>query len=189
MKTPHSTFEPRHGFNYLFAVIFWLLFALLCGHAKSESHMSPVPFFMENNRSPVSDYVRWFHERAPARLESALRHAKVVEFTAKLYGVDPLLVAVIVSCESSWRANATGRLGVKGLMQTHGAASKGFDTSTPEGQIESGVAWLRQGIRKCGEGPRALAWYGGAGCTKPKWATWRWKQYEKAKRRFGNEKN
>jgi hypothetical protein len=157
----------------------WLAWLIIC------TSFSAILCRADETKSEVEQYVTWFHQDAPNRLPAALKLVPLVEFTSRLYGVDPLLVSVIISCESSWRPGAVGMLGERGIMQVHGAAAKGFGRTT-EGRLEAGVNWLRTGIRKCGYNSNALAWYNGDGCVERKYAKRRWRLYEEAKLRFRN---
>ena len=72
----------------------------------------------------------------------------VVEYSEK-NDIDPLLLSVIISKESSWLPGVTGKKNEKGLTQVHGLAAKGHDVSKPEYQIEAGAIWLRKCIDWC----------------------------------------
>jgi soluble lytic murein transglycosylase-like protein len=121
------------------------------------------------------------------RLRDALRLIPSVVTHAKLQGIDPLLVAVIISYESSWDFTAVGKLGEKGLMQTHGRASRGFDMTDPVQQIAAGCAHLARALEFCkGDLPGALSRYGTGGGCRPvaRFVKLRLRAYRKAVKRY-----
>lgn len=121
------------------------------------------------------------------RLAFALELIPSVVTHAKLQGIDPLLVAVIISFESSWDFTAVGKLGERGLMQTHGRAAKGFDMADPVQQVAAGCAHLARALEFCkGDVPGALSRYGtGDGCRPlARFVKWRLKAYRRAVKRY-----
>ena len=46
-----------------------------------------------------------------------VRHAQDIQSSATRHGVDPLLVAAVIKCESNWDENAQSSAGALGLMQ------------------------------------------------------------------------
>lgn len=101
--------------------------------------------------SEVENYVRWYFRESPAgRADRALRLVpKVVKF-AEYYSIDPLLVAVSISLESSWIPGLKGPKGEIGLLQCKGPhVIRDFDLRTVDGQIACGVHWIRKSIDKC----------------------------------------
>jgi len=105
------------------------------------------------------------------------------------YDIDPLLVAVVMTFESSWRPNVTGSRGELGVMQTMPRHFRSFDLSTPEGQIHAGVSHLRASLDACGgDLEQGLNYYGSGRC-KPvlKFVRWRVNAYRRAIKRFRKE--
>ena len=85
-----------------------------------------------------------------------VKHAQEIERSAKHHGVDPLLVAAIIKCESGWDENAQSTAGAVGLMQVMpqtsselarmGLVDSGVydpsNLSDPSTNIEYGTAYL-----------------------------------------------
>lgn len=100
----------------------------------------------------------------PKFRKRALKLVPYVVHHANDKGIDPLLIAVLVSCESNWNINAIGGVGEKGLMQVHGMAAKGFDLSTPDGQLDAGTTHFRRALDKCGNIHDAIVAYATGSC-------------------------
>ena len=99
----------------------------------------------------ITRYVEDWARNIPRSRRRALRHVISVAHWSVQYSVDPLLVAVIVSLESTWNPGATGKAGEIGLMQVHAPeAKRGFDLNDPDEQVHAGVRWLRVCIDTCG---------------------------------------
>lgn len=92
-----------------------------------------------------------------------LRQAKTyipqVVAAARAEGIDPLLVAVIIFCESTWKPKSLGKAGEVGLMQVHGEAARGFDVATIDGNLAAGCRWLASRIEKYGSVERGVVAY------------------------------
>lgn len=88
---------------------------------------------------------------------------------ANEYRLDPLLVAVFVSLESSWDEHSVGEAGEKGLMQVHTVyARRGFDLQDSTQQIQAGARWLRKCIDTCkGNLRQGVNMYTAGTCTAP----------------------
>jgi hypothetical protein len=114
----------------------------------------------------VEAYIRWFHRNVKqSRTEKALEALPAVLKYSEQYNVDPLLVACIISFESSWRPRPGG-LAEIGYMQIHPRWwPKGFDRETMEGQIGAGAWRLRAAFDKCPSVERALTHYASGSCT------------------------
>jgi soluble lytic murein transglycosylase-like protein len=151
--------------------IFLLLLSLLCLPVRAGSS-SPVRAGGQAYEAELKAYVTDFLQPISKtrvykkRLKRALGYIPVIVTHAKLQELDPLLVAVMVSFESAWDFEAVGKIGERGLMQTHRHASKGFDMQDPAQQIAAGCAHLARAVRHCkGDLPGALSRYGtGKGC-------------------------
>lgn len=137
----------------------------------------------------VASYVDdWTKNLAPRYRQRAVRHVYSVAHWSIHYSVDPLLVAVCVSLESSWRVNAIGHVGEIGLMQIHPgnkSALKDIDVSTGDGQIQAGTRWLAECIDLCGDTKRGLNAYATGSCSQ-EWRglNYRWRLYQRAVKRF-----
>jgi soluble lytic murein transglycosylase-like protein len=99
----------------------------------------------------VENYLDWWFRRTDGkRLAKAKVLVPRVVVAAEKERLDPLLVAVMISYESSWAVNATGAVGEVGLMQVHGLATEGYDVSTLDGNLAAGCAWLASRVEKYG---------------------------------------
>lgn len=134
----------------------------------------------------VESYLEQFFANVnPHKLKHAKKLVpKVVEAALK-EGLDPLLLAVVVSCESSWKPKSVGGVGEVGLMQVHGEAAHGFDVATIEGNLAAGAAWLASRIAKYGSIERGMKAYMGFNERAQKAAQWRLKLYYTERARQG----
>jgi len=125
----------------------------------------------------VESYVKWFHQNvSDRRTNRALKYVPFVVSHSLDYQVDPLLVSVLISCESSWRMDRPGKIGEIGLMQVVPSNARGFDMATANGQIGAGTRTLRYCFDKCnGDIGKALTKYATGGC---------YKKYDGLKRRL-----
>lgn len=122
--------------------------------------------------APHIAYTKHFLRNYPKRLERALGLMPVVEGYSAINAVPTIVVAVIISVESSWQANAEGELDANGkydfgLMQVRkgGVCAKGHDLSTPRGQIAAGTACLAAAYEACdGSLKQALTMYQSGSC-------------------------
>jgi len=140
-------------------------------------------------RAYITDFMRPISKTRvyKKRLAAALNLVPVVIEHSKAQKIDPLLVAVIISYESSWDFTAVGKLGERGLMQTHGRAARGFDMTDPAQQIAAGCAHLARALRDCqGDLSGALSRYGTGGECRPvaRFVKWRLQAYQRAVRRY-----
>jgi hypothetical protein len=103
----------------------------------------------EQNDPAHIAYVKHFLRLYESRLEMALEVMPIVEANAGVYGFDPIVPAVIISCESAWKPGASGTIGELGLMQVHGRCAKGYDLKTVDGQVEAGMACLAMSRSLC----------------------------------------
>jgi hypothetical protein len=123
----------------LSAIVVWIV----------EARCQPDPVTPEK---AVSAYVKDFMALSPRRRDKALELVPEVVQAATEAGIPPMLLAVTISKESSWRVNVPlGKSrGEIGLTQIHGLAAKGQDLTTPVGQIRAGARWLRKCVDRCG---------------------------------------
>lgn len=143
----------------------------------------------------LTEYVEWFFQQSgPEYRKKAIReYIPLVVAYSKEFGVDPLLVATVISHESGWRANVVGKSRSEiGLMQVHGVARgealrRRIPLSTPRGQLVAGVSWLKRGLDKCDDTVKALGWYMTGKCKNIRAARMRHRHYLKALRLFRNE--
>ena len=122
----------------------------------------------ENEPAHIA-YTKHFLRHYPKRLERALELMPIVEGHAAINAVPVLAVVVIISAESSWKTGAFNPdKKERGLMQVHGQCAKGFDLSTPEGQIAAGTKCFATAYESCdGTLRQALTAYQSGSC-KPR---------------------
>ena len=101
----------------------------------------------------VGAYVSDFLKNAPQRRARALELVPVVVAESRAKDFDPMLIAVMISLESSWKVNVTGGIGEVGLLQVvpGGVCAKGQDLTTGEGQIRAGINCLKLSRDACGD--------------------------------------
>ncbi len=98
----------------------------------------------------VESYIVWAHRNVNIRHQNrAMQYAPLVVHWAEQRALDPILLAVIVNRESTWRTTAIGSIGELGLMQVKNYMTKHIDQSTPSGQIEAGTLVLKVCMDKC----------------------------------------
>jgi len=120
------------------------------------------------------------------RRADALANISIILKYCDQYQIDPLLVAVIMRFESSWKTTAVGKLGELGVMQTMPRLFKKFDLNTADGQIHAGVSHLRASLNACGgDLEQGLNYYGANRC-KPilRFVRWRLGAYKRAVRKY-----
>ena len=119
----------------------------------------------ESREAELVSFVDEFHAGMKPRY--ARKAKELIPYVLKHsegYGVDPLLVAVIISRESSWR-HFDGALGERGPMHVLPSRwSKPYNLETIDGQIEAGCARLRAAMDKCPSLERALTHYACGRC-------------------------
>ena len=128
----------------------------------------------------VDQYIQYFMAGVPAyRYRNAREYAPYVVASAEQYDIDPLLLAVTISVESSWMPDVVGKLGERGLTQVHGVAARGYDLEDARQQIEAGASWLSKCIDQCdGDLLGGLSKYqAGTGCRPHKSSRKRYNLY------------
>lgn len=115
-------------------------------------------------RANIEDALLWLCQccpNHPVRKDMDYRIELVRAFDAAALDVD-LDVGLLLSIgyhESAFKADAKGKIGEVGIMQTHGLALVGQDVSTLKGQVLAGARWLRKCVDKCGTIEKGLALY------------------------------
>jgi soluble lytic murein transglycosylase-like protein len=87
---------------------------------------------------------------------------EIIESKASRYGVEPSLVAAVISVESNWKPDAVSSRGAIGLMQLMPGTAEDMqvlDPFDPEENIEGGVRYLRFLLDRFKEVDLALAAY------------------------------
>jgi len=100
--------------------------------------------------TPHIAYIKHFLRLYDTRRERALEVVPTLEKYSSIYGFDPLIPTVVISCESAWKSSAFNpENGEFGLMQVHGLCAKGYNLATIDGQLESGIACLAMSRDAC----------------------------------------
>jgi len=98
------------------------------------------------------------------------KYRLLVVTTAEQYGVDPRLVAAVITVESRWNPDAVGSHGEQGLMQILPSTGEwlagvmgltDYQLSDPATSVEMGTFYLAALIREYGSADVALAVYNG----------------------------
>jgi soluble lytic murein transglycosylase-like protein len=107
----------------------------------------------------------------PVEFDAALTQAKsiapsalgrTIGAAAAAAGVDPALVEAIVANESGFDANATSRVGARGLMQLMPQTAKSLGVSNaydPQQNVRAGARYLRELLNHFGDVELAVAAY------------------------------
>ena len=107
----------------------------------------------EKQISEVEVYIkRFLGKMRDKRWKRVSILARLIVDSANKYGLDYMLVTVVVRRESSFWEGAVGSIGEYGLMQIHPKnykARKGHDLRTSRGQLEAGCALLAKCIKYC----------------------------------------
>jgi hypothetical protein len=120
--------------------------------------------------SEVEQWIGYYLHYRPKHFYRAVEYAPIIVDTIKKYGIQRsdthLVVSTIITLESAWLYDAIGfKLQEQGLMQVHGRCARGFDLSTPRGQIEAGVNCFRICLETCNNNlEQAINKYGTGYC-------------------------
>ena len=150
----------------LSAVLFAAILSQSCEIRASEA---PESATSAASLKEVREYISWFHRNTGRHMASKKRFAKehiapVVVRESVARGVDPLLTAVIISLESSWRLGRSGGKGELGLMQV---MNPRYEPKTFEDEIILGTEILAKAVKTCATTLGALTWYASGSC-KPR---------------------
>lgn len=136
----------------------------------------------------LSGFITDFLKLYPKRQQIALSYIPTIVAECG-EDIDPLLIAVLISIESSWKFKAKGRLNEQGLMQIMPKYGKKFQLNDPHEQIRAGIDHFRQTLKLCnGDIKDAINAYGSGKC-KPhyQFLKWRWKWYQRAIKKYRKE--
>jgi hypothetical protein len=126
-----------------------------------EAHSQEI----KSDEQVLEEYVDWFHRNMQTKY--ATKAKELIPATLKYceqYNIDPLLMAVIYSKESSWR-NFKGDMGEIGPGHVMPNKWTGrCDLKTLDGQIECAVDRMRFAFNKCPSLERALSHYASGSC-------------------------
>jgi hypothetical protein len=124
---------------------------LVLGKEPEEPVLSVDPLLAQTIRE-FNEEISW---------DDSERLARLIEGTANMYGVDPYLVAALVSQESCFHENAVSPVGALGLGQLmpETAADLGVDPYQPEQNLDGCVRYLALNLEvwSGSEDPVALA--------------------------------
>jgi|GEM_PF-6633349 len=177
---------PKGKFPYALLAALLLAAPAVAADPVAEPVVVPqdAPEASQSHEEVVSAYLDWMFRRTDGkRLKEAKKLIPRVVAASLAEDLDPLLVSVVVYCESTWSPKATGKIGEVGLMQVHGMATTGFDVTTIEGNLAAGCAWLASRIRLYGFERGMAAYVGGS----LKRAEWRIQKYREAQKRHGRQ--
>lgn len=110
-------------------------------------------FYAYSGQDNCIQYTKQFLANKPNRLKTALELLPLVKSESAKYNIDPIIPTVLISLESAWDSRSVGGIGELGLMQVvpNGVCAKGFDLSTPQGQLQAGVHCLKLSRDMCGD--------------------------------------
>lgn len=137
--------------------VWWLLLCLLAGSLCAE----PLHWF----RVPAGCRAPAVTEEMPRVLVSAGDPARYKDLIAEVAGqhqLDPLLVQSVVAVESAYRHDAVSEKGAIGLMQLMPATAARYGKHAlmvPRENLEAGVAYLGELLKRFGRLDLALAAY------------------------------
>jgi hypothetical protein len=161
---------------FVWICVVLLILTLVLAIAKADEPAEAAGMPVATDTAEVDEYVSWWLQHNPKRRRTALSYTQLVVYWSNHCGdgrpncrkLDPLLVSIIISLESSWRLDAVGTKTERGLMQVHPGTVRGINLGTAPGQIQAGTSVLRRCFDKCaGKTVRALNCYGtkGGKCT------------------------
>jgi len=126
----------------------------------------------------------------PSKRASALELVNPIITISAENKVDPMLTAVMIQFESSFRPGVVGKKGELGLMQVHGIALKGRRLTSVADEIRHGVEYLSACLRRCPSILEAINRYMSGKCrpvlTRPRA---RWRHYQWAINKFKGERH
>lgn len=135
--------------------LFALALSLFLWPMPADAITWPPRLPLESYRTSIRNFVVWFHKAVRAdRCAAALKLVDPVVDVAMERNVNPALLASIVTHESSWRPEALGRLGERGLLQVMGGKAK-----EPREQLREGVGILAAAYERCGTVLGAISLY------------------------------
>lgn len=120
----------------------------------------------ETDARAIKNYIMWFHSNVKqSQLERAVEYLPgLFEYSHK-YQVDPLVIACLISFETSWRPRE-GKAGEQGIIQVMPGkwTRENCDMTTTDGQFECGVKRWRLAKNSCEGLEGALTHYACGKC-------------------------
>ncbi len=138
----------------------------------------------QNLKAFIADFLRLY----PQRHQAALSYIPTIIVECK-NDIDPMLIAVIITMESSWRFQAEGKRGERGLMQLMPKYAREFNLADPLDQIRASIVHYRRSLKMCkGNVKDALNAYGCGECRPHRrFLKHRWYWYNKYRRKYKSD--
>lgn len=152
------------------ACLFW---ASEAKAAKSADELPSVSFAWVQPRevyeAKIDKFLGWFFQNVnPRKLKQARSLVPTLLDATERHGVNPSLVAAMVTLESSWQPASVGKLGEVGLLQVMRSDAPLTD---PTAQLDHGLTILKQSFEECGTTIGAVSKYAtGRSCKEYKGA-------------------
>ena len=108
--------------------------------------------FFSLQLTETTEYLNWWTQNVSSQKRQAiLQYAPITSFWSWYYQIDPLLVDITISCESSWNPGAVGKIKELGLMQLHNKKARACmrNINDPSDQIRCGVKYRKKWIDDC----------------------------------------
>lgn len=136
----------------------------------------------------LTEFITDFLKLYPKRQKIALTYIPTIINECR-DDIDPLLIAVMVSMESSWKFEVEGDLGERGLLQIMPQFAKEYQMENPHEQIRAGVNHLRKALLTCNGNIKDAVNYYGCGQCQPhrQFLKWRWRWYQRAIEKYRKE--
>lgn len=149
------------------AVLFWASEAKAAKPAEDE--IPSVSFAWEQPRevyeAKIDKFLGWFFQNVnPRKLADARKLVPTLLDATERHGVNPSLVAAMVTLESSWQPQSVGKLGEVGLLQVMRSDAPLTD---PVKQLDHGLTILKQSYEECGTTIGAVSKYATGRSCKP----------------------
>jgi soluble lytic murein transglycosylase-like protein len=151
--------------DIIIAIVMWGLVLIFILYAFSlsadETKVNKNTSLYMNKYTQVESYIeKFFGKLYPKRTKRAIFYIPVIIEAGEKHKIDPLLIAVVMGDESSFRIEAEGAKDEQGLMQIKNWPRK----LTPEENINRGAALLREYLNRCGTLLQALSAYQSGRC-------------------------
>jgi soluble lytic murein transglycosylase-like protein len=150
-------------FILIFALLIYTLFVRPAGSAEREIDFKwNAPREVYNTK--LDKFLTlYFSKSSPRKLINARKLIPVVLDASERHNVNPVLIASIISYESTWNYAAIGALGEIGLMQVNNKIV-GKD---PSNQLDVGISMLKDSYARCGSVIGAISYYATGHTCKP----------------------
>jgi hypothetical protein len=159
-----------------------LLVGFVYSNTPESDYAAELVEFIEDFLKPVEKTYNYSR-----RYATAMEMIPSILDYCEQYNIDPLLVAVLISLESSWHRHIYGQLGEVGPLQVMPRYfAKRFDLTTLDGQLHAGISHLRQSLDECNQRlDHAINYYGSCRCEPVQnFARYRRYRYNKAIKKY-----